>query len=571
MRTRHGLKWVLVLLSAGVIWASDVARTADSLVAEAARAGDLVAVRDLVANGEDVNLTQVDGSTALLWAAYHSDLNMTRALIEAGAEVDAANRYGVTPLLQASRAGDVPVMEALLNADADPLLTHPDGETPLMGAARAGRVDAVRLLLARGADVNMADTFQEQTPLMWAAAEGHAEVVSALLEAGADPDLQANVTALADRGHGDHPTGGFTALMWAVRNGHVETARTLAEGGADLNLRNGDDLTAMMIGIINDRLDLAAELLELGADPNDGSLYFTADMHDITVDARARDGSRLRANHPNELTSLDLMQMLLERGADPDRPYVGTVHSTSMGTGENYNGTALFRAAVAADVEALKVLIEAGSDLAWVPGASEDTMGPQGGRGRGNIGTPALQAAIRGGNGYAFGGGPGFSRLGLPPWREPGSRDPVEAVQLLLEAGADPNATTPNAVAPIHRAADELSLETIQLLADAGADLMARNSDGLTALEELEASFGEEADDNMGMNDPNRIVIETATPQEVASLLRELMGLGPDEPVPPDPNAVDEEAEEAGEADEDGDEAADEAEPAASDESEVGA
>lgn len=115
----------------------------------------------------------------------------------------------------------------------------------------------------------------------------------------------------------------------------------------------------------------------------------------------------------------------------------------------------------------------------------------------------------------------------------------------------------------------------IQMLAEAGADLMARNNDDLTALEEVEASIGEEEDDNMGMNDPNRVVEERATPEEVAALLRELMGLGPDEAVPPPPDA-EETGEEADadsgagdEADTDS-EAGDEAD-ADSAESEVGA
>ncbi len=563
---------MLVLLSVAVVGLADTVRTADSLVAEAARAGDLAAVRSLIDSGEDVNEPQVDGSTALLWAAYHGNATMVQSLVAAGAEVDAANRYGVTPLLQASRAGDTAVMEALLNAGADPMLAHPEGETPLLGASRTGNIEAIRLLLARGADVNAAEVYQGQTALMWAAAEGHADAVNSLLEAGANPDVRGRETVLEERGHGDHPTGGFTALMFAARNGHFDAARALVAGGADLNVRNGDDLTAMMIAIINDRFDLAAELLDLGADANDGSLFFAADMHDITVDARARDGSRLRANHPNELTALDLLQRLLARGADPNRPFVGRVHSTSMGTGENYNGTAFYRAAVAADIEALRVLLEAGADLTWTPVAPE---GGGGGRGRGNFGVPALMAAINGGNGYAFGGGPGFSRLGLPPWREPGSRVPEEAVALLLEAGADPNVATPNGESPVHRAADEGSLEMIQMLAEAGADLMARNNDDLTALEEVEASIGEEEDDNMGMNDPNRVVEERATPEEVAALLRELMGLGPDEAVPPPPDA-EETGEEADadsgagdEADTDS-EAGDEAD-ADSAESEVGA
>ena len=264
-----------------------------------------------------------DGSTALLWAAYHSDVAAVRALVAAGAKVNVANKYGVTPLLQASRAGDTPVMQALIDAGADVALAHPDGETPLMAASRTGRTDAVRLLLARGAKPNAADSYQQQAPLMWAAAEGHAEVVGMLLEAGANPNVRAHVTALDKREHADHPTGGFTPLMFAARNGHEAAIRALVKGGADLNITNGDGATAMTIAIVNDRFDLAKTLLDLGADPNDGSLYFAVDMHDATTDMRARDGSRLRADHPNKLNALDLVKLLLDKGADANKTVRG--------------------------------------------------------------------------------------------------------------------------------------------------------------------------------------------------------------------------------------------------------
>ena len=42
-------------------------------------------------------------------------------------------------------------------------------------------------------------------------------------------------------------------------------------------------------------------------------------MRDATTDQFAFDGSRLRPDHPNKLTALDLMKMLLERGADPNK------------------------------------------------------------------------------------------------------------------------------------------------------------------------------------------------------------------------------------------------------------
>src|SRR5690242_13250307 len=66
-------------------------------VADAAKADDLTAVRKLIKEHADVNTPANDGSTALLWAAYHSNVDLTKALVAAGASVDAANHYGVTP------------------------------------------------------------------------------------------------------------------------------------------------------------------------------------------------------------------------------------------------------------------------------------------------------------------------------------------------------------------------------------------------------------------------------------------------------------------------------------------
>ncbi|MBI4266338.1 MAG: ankyrin repeat domain-containing protein [Acidobacteria bacterium] len=551
LRTRRGLGCLLVLLTVAVVWLADPVRSADqSPVAAAAKKGDLGAVRALIQQRADVNLPEADGSTALLWAAYNSDLPMARALLTAGAKVDAANRYGVTPLLQASRVGDTAVMEALLDAGASVLTRHTEGETPLMATARAGSVPAVRLLLSRGADVNAADGFQRQTALMWAADEGHLDVIRALLEAGAAPDLKAHVNQL-DREHADHPSGGFTALMFATRNGHEEAVRMLMEAGANPNLTNGDDqnrlsgATALIIAIQNDRFDLAAKMLEWGADPNDGSLLHAVDMHDGTTDMYARDGSQLRPNHRNTLTSLDLIKLLLEKGADPNKPWVGQLHNTSMCCGDFHNATPFYRAAIAADVEALTLLIAHGANVEWAPG--ELRLPGRGGRGgNGNMYRQPIFVAMTGGRGASFGAGPGFSREGPPPWREPGSRKPIEAVRLLLEAGADPNAWGPDGAVPLHGAADRGDLDMIRLLAEKGADLNYYNRDGYTALGLVEKKIadarsgrgrggrGGDMDMNMG---GGRGGATAAKPEEVQALLRELMGLPPAPPPAPVPAA----------------------------------
>jgi ankyrin repeat protein len=518
MRTRNLLRLPvlreLCLAIAAIGMVPTAASAADAPLVRAANAGDLTTVQRLLAERADANVPAADGSTPLLWAAYHGDVSMVRALLDAGAEVDAANRYGVTPLLQASRAGDADVITALVERGANVELAHPDGETPLMAAARVGRVPAIQALLSHGADVNVQDFFQQQTALMRAAAEGHVAAVEALLAAGANPNLQARITELKDRKNADHPTGGFTALMWAARNGFVPIVERLVAGGADLNLRNGDGATAAMIAIVNDRFDMAAKLVELGADVNDGSLYHAVEMRDATTDWYARDGSKLRANHSNERTALDLVALLLDKGADPNKAFVGQMHSATMCCDTVANGSPFFRAAIAADVEALKLLIPRGADLEWSPSNAEGLKGANT-----NVGLTPLMVAMKGGRGVPYAAGPGFVRPGPPPFREPSNRNPADAVKLLLEAGANPNAVAPTKATALHLAVETRNLETLRALTAAGASLTAKNADGLTALQVAEKLKPDDPENRSPFGPQNFMPV--ATPEEIVAVLRE--------------------------------------------------
>ncbi len=503
-----------------------------SAVTDAARADDIAAVRKLIKEHVDVNAPATDGSSALLWAAFHSDVEMTKALLAAGAWIETPNHYGVTPLLQASRNGDVEVMRALLDAGADPTRWHPEGETPLMAASRTGRVDAVKLLLSRGSLVNAADPFQEETALMWASAEGQLEVVKTLLAAGADPNLKAHVSRITERKDADHPSGGFTALMFAVRNGHEEVAKALIKGGADPKLTNADGASATIVAIVNDRFDLAKELLDLGADPNDGALYFAVDMHDATIDMRAHDGSRLQPSHPNNLTSLALVKALLDLGADVNKPFIGALHSTTLCCGASINSSPFYRAATAADIEVLKLMLGKGAKIEWSPSEVKPKDGKPAGRPNPSVGKTPIMAAIKGGMGAPIAGGPGFTRIGPPEYREPGSRDPLEALKLLLAAGADPNVKAPDGTTPLHEAVQELQVPMIRALVGAGGKLDAVNKDNLTPLLLAEKP---KKPDPLDMGDQDVYKPKHNSKAEVIASLRELMHLGPNDPAPQPP------------------------------------
>jgi ankyrin repeat protein len=464
------------------------AATAATL-ASAARNGDLSEVRELLDAGSAVNEAEPDGSTAVLWATYQSDIEMLTALIEAGADVNAANSLGVSPLLQAARTGDTAVIRILLDAGADREQAVRDGETPLMSAARAGSADAVRVLLERGSDPNATESFQGQTALMWAAAEGQADVVSVLLEGGADPDATAFLSELTQRStRTDFPTGGFTAAMWAAREGYADVLKTLADAGADLNLVNGDGASAMSIAIVNDRFDFAASM------------------------------------------ALDLVRVLLEAGGDPNEFFEAQYHSTSMCCDTKERGTPFYRAAVAADVDALELLIEYGADVEWTPEPSAEGDGANGAppaMGRREPRSP-LAAAMNGGKGVGMAGGPGDIREGeAPPFREIANRNPADAMAVLLAAGADPNRGTGNESTLLHDAARARMIDVIEVLAEHGAELDALNGDGLTALDFAEGrrAEGAPAEESGGPppGAPMQADDDRPTMEQVAAKLRELM------------------------------------------------
>jgi uncharacterized protein len=159
---------------------------AESLVADAAMERKTEEVRRLVQAGADVNFRQADGATALHWATYHGDAGLAELLLEAGADASAANRNGSTPLWLAASQGDATMIETLLEGGADANEQLPLGRRPLMLAARAGTVDAVRALLDHGADPNAKENERGTTALMHAADQGHADVIAVLIDHGAD-------------------------------------------------------------------------------------------------------------------------------------------------------------------------------------------------------------------------------------------------------------------------------------------------------------------------------------------------------------------------------------------------
>ena len=429
----------------------------------AMKSQDAAAVKALLKQRADVNTADVDGTTALQWAAHWNDLESVNALIAAGAKANVASRYGVTPLHEAASIGSAPVVNALLRAGASASATYGEGETPLIMAARAGNLESVKLLIEAGANVNDAERFRGETALMLAAVENHAPVVQALVDAGAQVNVRTveysfqTLTGGAGGIIHDRPQGGITALILAARQGSIEASERLIAAGADLNLTEPQyGFTALQTAIFNGHYALAKQLLTRGANANDGSLYLVMEMRNLATYSN-------RPNPPDTergVTHLDVARLLLEKGADPNAPYVKTIPPRQAQGNINVapGSTPLYRAVRAIDLNGVQLLVDGGANpsLAIKDGS-----------------TPLMAAA-----------GLGAPRGGDEEVTEAGDRnDPIDVMKALIAKGGNVNAANDAGMTPLHYAAQRGSDRIVEFLVSQGARFDVKNKQGRTPSE----------------------------------------------------------------------------------------
>jgi uncharacterized protein len=434
----------LVLLGLGLTASAFAAGRA--ALADAAEQRDKNSVRALLKTaGVDVNAAQPDGTTALHWAAYNDDTETVAMLVKAGANVNAVNRFGVPPLAQACTNGNAAIVKMLLEAGADANAAEKGGETVLMLASRAGNLEIVKALMARGANVNAKERLG-QTALMWAAAEGHTPVVRELIEHGADKNAKVDV--------------GLTPFLFAVREGHLDTVREFVKTGADVKAmmqssttssrearggRRAQPATPLSLAVQNGHFELAIALIEAGADPNDVRTGFTP-LHMIPG-VRKPDSSDGSDGAPpagqGKLSSLEFVREIVKHGANVNfRLPMGTAKVPGTSSMINAEGATPFLfAADRSDVPLMKLLLELGAD----PNLPNF-----------NNTTPLLAAA-----------GVGTAE----PLEEAGEEnEALEAVNLLLDRGANINAVDNNGDTAMHGAAYNIYPQVVELLGKRGAD-----------------------------------------------------------------------------------------------------
>ena len=134
---------------------------------KATQYGAIERVRQLLAEGHDVNARDDENVTLLHWAAINNRKKIVLEFLGAGAHINAVGgELMSTPLHWAIRQGHLSMVVTLVQHGASLDILDAEGLAPIHVAAQAGYSSIVAYLVAKGTDANFQDR-DGRTPLMW--------------------------------------------------------------------------------------------------------------------------------------------------------------------------------------------------------------------------------------------------------------------------------------------------------------------------------------------------------------------------------------------------------------------
>jgi len=129
----HGKMFNSLLVAAALIFVSlQVLAGADEWeLRQAAKAGDIAKIKELLEDGADIDGQSRKGYSAIHHAAMKGHLKVVELLIKEEADIDNVSAKGSTPLISAAYAAHPRVVQVLLAAGADTSLRSKNGNTAL--------------------------------------------------------------------------------------------------------------------------------------------------------------------------------------------------------------------------------------------------------------------------------------------------------------------------------------------------------------------------------------------------------------------------------------------------------
>jgi ankyrin repeat protein len=466
---------------------------------DAEKAARLEVLALLLARKPELNKGFGNDHSPLHLASSYGDVDAVKLLIRAGANVNGRDCFWWTPLCRAVITGaDRQVIDALIAAGADAGRSGKNDITPLMLAARAGLSGTVETLVAHGAPLD-AEDLARNSAIGYAARGGHDALVKWIYQKGgrdlirhAKPDIlfreaaAGGSKALAEILLAEgvdvnlRDNAGYTPLLTAIENQRREMAAFLMAKGADREARVNSGRGLFALACFAGDIALVKELIASGEaeQPSPYLMVAVARQGDMAMmELLIETGADVNGVSPNGMTPLigavlggagmapaggvrlpsedvcaRMVELLLKNGAKVD----------SICTGQ----TAVHFAAQYRGARVMKALLQAGGNPAQpVTGGTSTPLQYAASLGRAETvqalldagakpelldsdGATLLHAAAYEGNsetlklllGIRLPVGAKSRASGTTPLHYAVCANSSECVQMLLAAGADPNA-----------------------------------------------------------------------------------------------------------------------------------
>ena len=407
-----------------------------------------------------------------------------QALIDHGAHIDATRKDGTNALLRACTTGQSDSVTFLLESGADVNIAKANGNTCLHEAINGNcNGDALQKIVQQGVDVNFVNS-KSETALIHACHKAQAESIKILLEKGADPNIS----------NADDHTCLHAAVHGCCTN---ETLQEIITHHAHLDAQDTDGATALFLACGYRQHGTIKILLEAGCNPNSAAnkgitclmaAVFAGCSKNI-IRSIISHGANVNATTISNESALsvackmkymDIIRVLLHSGANPNiavnhgdtclqraicagctKEVIQAIidHSADVNATNKKNVTALMLACEIGNKDAINVLLNAGAnpDIAAAYDYDDDYEEFNDDEDDDGGGDTCLHYAVK------------YDCC-------------TEVLQAIISHGGDVNATNKRNVTPLMRACEKGNKDTINVLLNAGADPNITHADGETCL-----------------------------------------------------------------------------------------
>jgi ankyrin repeat protein len=416
------------------------------LHAAAMYGGDRQAIEALVAAGADIEASDKQGVTPLMLAGRSGTLKAVETLAAHGASLDAKGSNGLPVIGYAALGGNEEVVKFIYEKGGRDLIRHARQDLLFNCAAAGGSKMLAEILLAAGVDVNVRDE-AGYTPLLTAIEHDRRELAGFLLERGANRGARTNRgrglfevacetgnIALAKEMLASDRGNRAALLNHAAKNGRVELVELLLDQGADVNVPDENGDFPLFWAIFGKTGQHSAVCPAQPASEDD---------HARTVELLLARGAKVDRTFNQGSTFVhvaalyrgaQVMKVLLKAGENPNLPE------------NSLKKTPLHAAAVGGRVETVLALLDAGADPKAVDIRGDTALHIAADCGNAEVVKLLLgrHVPINTQN----------QSQGLMPIHNATFANSLECVQILLDAGANPNSRDANNVTPLFIAVD---------------------------------------------------------------------------------------------------------------------